>query len=159
MINELDNNIVRHMQKGKYRDTIRLFSKPFDYKEFLFLIIILRLSNILSNENVKKIFLSVIFLFYFKNFFKRLRPFIVDKTIRNRSKSKLDYHSFPSGHAYISFLLASILYNKYQVPVIYIVPILVGYSRVYLGVHYPSDVIFGFIFSFIYDTIYDEFLS
>ena len=54
MINKLDNKIVRHMQKGKYRDVIRLFSKPFDYKEFLFLIIILRLSNVLSNEKCKK---------------------------------------------------------------------------------------------------------
>ena len=53
--------------------------------------------------------------------------------------------SFPSGHTAAAFLLAVLLskyYPKYKI-VFYSAAILTGFSRIYLGVHYLSDVFFG----------------
>lgn len=68
--------------------------------------------------------------------------------------------SFPSGHAMNSFifyaLLAYLIFhftkNKKLAFIISVISIilivLIGISRIYLGVHYPSDVIAGFIAGF-----------
>ncbi|MGY0505352.1 phosphatase PAP2 family protein [Luteimonas sp. e5] len=62
-----------------------------------------------------------------------------------------DGYSFPSGHAMGSMTLAAVLVllawrTRWRVPVLasmlVLVP-MVGASRVYLGVHYPSDILAG----------------
>lgn len=74
--------------------------------------------------------------------------------------------SYPSGHAMISMsyfgFLAYLIYknskNKLSKSILIITLILtiltIGFSRIYLGVHYLSDVIGGFLLSIIYLTIY-----
>ena len=57
--------------------------------------------------------------------------------------------SFPSGHTSEAFTMAtsvSLAYPKwYVIAPAYTFATLVGYSRIYLGVHYPSDVVAGAI--------------
>lgn len=55
--------------------------------------------------------------------------------------------SFPSGHAtniFSAMVLISARYRRF-VPICIPFAALVAYSRVYVGVHYPSDIIFGAI--------------
>ena len=86
-----------------------------------------------------------------KQVFKRERPFV---TIRNVSYDKYnsptDRYSFPSGHTATAFSMATSLTLRYpDKPVIiamsYLYAAIIGYGRMYLGVHYPSDVIGGMI--------------
>ncbi len=55
--------------------------------------------------------------------------------------------SFYSGHATNSMALATTIAAMVPQlsPVIYILPLGVGYSRIYLGKHYPSDVLVGWL--------------
>lgn len=58
----------------------------------------------------------------------------------------LDSYSFPSGHAFSIFLAVSILgayYGWRYYAAGYVLAIAVSLSRLYLGVHYPSDILAG----------------
>ena len=81
-----------------------------------------------------------------KNSIQRERPFITYPADINKYTSA-GSPSFPSGHTSMAFGTAtslSLCYPKWYVIVpAYIWAGSVGYSRMYLGVHYPSDVVAG----------------
>jgi undecaprenyl-diphosphatase len=54
-------------------------------------------------------------------------------------------HSFPSGHTATSFAGATALSLLYPrgTPVFYVLAAAIAYSRLYLGVHFPLDVVGG----------------
>jgi len=76
----------------------------------------------------------------------RMRPCHVNDKINLLISMPRDY-SFPSGHTMSSFAAATIIANaNYKIGIVsFIVAILIAFSRLYLYVHYPSDVLVGAI--------------
>jgi undecaprenyl-diphosphatase len=84
-----------------------------------------------------------------KHFFHRSRPFVQQTVIlrvssTNASNMKND-SSFPSGHSCNAFMIAALFADRLRRKryIFYGLASLVALSRIYLGVHYPSDVIIG----------------
>lgn len=79
-----------------------------------------------------------------KSFFRRRRPFIKHVDSRVIGSRPLD-DSFPSGHTAAAFAGAFLLAPEWPqlAPAFFAYATLVAFSRVYLGVHYLSDVLIG----------------
>jgi undecaprenyl-diphosphatase len=53
--------------------------------------------------------------------------------------------SFPSGHAVYAFMMATLLahwFPRFQI-IFFLLAGFIGWTRIYLGVHYPTDVVVG----------------
>ncbi|HEM49352.1 MAG TPA: phosphatase PAP2 family protein [Caldithrix sp.] len=88
--------------------------------------------------------------FVVKKYVKRLRPFEKMQNI-NHLIAPPDKYSFPSGHTAAAFVMAIVFSNHFSVlsPGLYILAGLIGISRVYLRVHYPTDIVAGAVLGII----------
>lgn len=103
----------------------------------------------------------------FKSTFHRLRP-CNDPEIKDiiRIVHQSNSFSFFSGHAANSMATMMFLYlilKKYYkyVILIFLYPLIFAYSRIYLGVHFPTDILtgylFGALFGFVFYKIYQKY--
>lgn len=104
---------------------------------------------------------------FFKATFQRLRP-CNDPEIKGiiRIVHQSDSYSFFSGHASNSMATMMFLflilkrYYKYSY-LIFLYPLIFAYSRIYLGVHFPTDILtgyaFGATFGIIFHLIYKKY--
>ena len=130
---------------------------------FLISISIILLFILKNKKNALLIIINLTCVFLtsqiFKYIFRRTRP------DGEHLISAFGY-SFPSGHAMVSLAYFSfILYlinkkvkkkiNRIILTILtYVLVLLIGFSRIYLGVHYTSDILAGFLLSIAYMMIF-----
>lgn len=95
---------------------------------------------------------------------RRIRPFDLVNFTQLLISAPKDF-SFPSGHTMASFASAAVLFsqNKKWGICAFILAFIIGYSRLYLFVHYPSDVVIGAVIGCILGIVsvklYNKFIN
>ena len=96
---------------------------------------------------------------YLKHYVRRPRPFLEIPSLEPLIKPPKGF-SFPSGHTTLAFAVAFIAYRilpkRYSIPAL-CMAVLIAFARLYLGVHYPTDVLGGLCVGYIAALI-TEFL-
>lgn len=163
---EFINSIVRNIteEKTAVYKIITFFASTY-FLMFLSLVLIIVLKdrlmkviipiNLLASALINNILLKLIF--------RRERP--IDMLVQEKG------YSFPSGHSFVAvafygFLIYLIINSNWNKKVkivsslfLTVLILLIGISRIYLGVHYPSDVTAGFIGGTIYLIIFIEIIK
>jgi len=97
-------------------------------------------------ETGSSLFISAGSGFLLKEIIRRQRPFLAYPSLIYKKQNESGY-SFPSNHASMAFSTATSLSlalpKWYVIAPAFAFATATGYSRLYLGVHYPSDVLAG----------------
>ena len=135
-----------------------LLQKKIGWKNFGFYILFTAVLILLCDQTTN----------LFKNYFQRLRPCNVEelKGIIRIVKTSKSF-SFFSGHAANSmattifgFFILKRYYNHAYL--LFLFPLIFAYSRIYLGLHFPIDIITGYVFGatfgFICFKLYQKYI-
>lgn len=165
----MELQILRFIQHFQCNFLDILFETITITAEDFFIIFILSavmwISNKKSGEYLAfSIIAGLLFNCGIKNIFKFDRPIGMEGIESNRIHTATGY-SFPSGHSQNSAALWSSLYLIFRKKVLkillFILPFLTALSRLYLGVHYPKDVVVGLLlgvaFSYLSFFVFDKF--
>ncbi len=133
-----------------------------DFGSYIAMGIICVLLYIFGGENTRKVALlglaallvANVAVYFLKFIVAEPRPFLVLPNV-DLIVSETEIYSFPSGHSTSSFAVMMVIGLKYRLYIKgktyrLIYPLLtfaslIAFSRIYIGVHYPLDVLFGAI--------------
>lgn len=136
-----------------------------------FILIVIALLSLLLIKN-KKISITIPLNLVIITLLNNVLKFIVQRERPNelRMIDETSY-SFPSGHSMISmafygyfiYLIYKYVKNKYLksilIVLLSVLIVLIGFSRIYLGVHYTSDVLSGFVISIAYLVLFTSIVK
>ena len=168
LILELDRNLLiflNSLGSEKFDDLWLIITNKFTHIPLYLLLVFFLFNSLKSSYKKYKLYkvysiyiISIVFLIFisdqlsnlFKYSIQRLRPCHDDQIqnlIRIVKEDCGGLYSFFSAHASNSFVVATIfilfMNRKKEYYSLLIWASLVAYSRVYLGVHYPADIIIG----------------
>ena len=169
--NFLDNKVYSLISNNLIKDNITPIVKTLTYlSSAIFLIsLTILLSIIIRNKKLPLFIIINLASSYLLNnilklIFRRDRPSMYNLITEKG-------YSFPSGHSMVSFayygLLIYLIYKyidnkvlKYiLIFILTTIILLVGLSRIYLGVHYTTDVLGGYIFGLLYLIIFINYIE
>lgn len=153
-INTLDLGIIHAVQSigPAWYDTAWLLSFVIGSTKWLAPGIILILLVMGKKRTALEMFVifavSAVFLFGIKHLIDSPRPYQVESAVIAYT-TETD-SGMPSGHAFMSIVILSWLWFRHPKSFIFSVGggfliLLIGLSRIYLGVHYPSQVVAGWV--------------
>lgn len=103
-------------------------------------------TKLIGIESLVSLCISQIIVHSLKILLSRERPYKIIEQLNTFGINLKDY-SFPSGHTAASFSIATTI--ALNIPkltiIVFVIAIIVGISRIYLAVHYPTDVAAGII--------------
>ena len=158
MIQNFDFAVLQFLQNNfnsQFLDNLFLFITRLGNFSFIWIIIALILISI-KKYRVIGITMLLALLFsqligneLLKNLIQRPRPYITYSQLETSLQA--GGYSFPSGHTASSFAAVTVLllrFKKYNIFFI-ILASLIAFSRLYLFVHYPTDILGGIVLGII----------
>ena len=156
-IQQLDGEILLLIQRYLRTDMLTPFMKSVTFLGnggwfwILCAVVLLAVPKTGYAAALSLIFGAIVTNLLLKNIVARPRPFAeIEALIPMITKPK-DF-SFPSGHTTASFAVALVMLRmlpkKFGIPAV-VLAALVAFSRLYLGVHYPTDVLTGFVIALV----------
>ena len=145
---------------GLYAILTAVMSKRLGWKNTLWMLLVITLLITFTDQVTN----------LFKDGFKRLRPCheaVLSDVMRQVKPGCGGKYGYFSGHASNSFAMATffvVLFARHfkRLRWLFVVAALVAYSRIYIGVHYPLDVIsgtcFGTLGGWLFTKLYLRFI-
>ena len=145
MNEDIEVNIIKSLQSIPDNHhiilkTMSTISSLFHFNFYIFIILILYYYKKITMNQIFILCSSQIVIFGIKFLVKRKRPFSANSSIKLLEPMNFDEYSFPSGHTLNAYLLAYFIKQNTGFNLNFL-PYVVGLSRIYMGVHYPTDVI------------------
>lgn len=173
---DLDSYLFLYLNNlgSQYYDNFWIFLSRTEANVMFYLVVLIAYIYSINNKKRTKILFHLIIAIailitisdqtsnLFKDSFQRLRPCyneLISDSLRLVKDSCGGRYGFFSAHASNSFSLAIFFglllrsSNRLLILLFAIYAFLISYSRIYLGVHYPIDILVGTIFGTIYAIV------
>ena len=159
-INNIETNISLHCNRLTLNNKIifyfyRIITSTADWWMYIVYAIFLLLIADYNTAINAIIFGTIAYLFHYptyyliKNITKRRRPFDQNGSTIKCFVKPPDKYSMPSGHTSGITITTLTIMHYFQISdVLLLWPILIALSRIFLGVHYLSDTVIGFILGY-----------